>query len=160
MIAAVAWTRITFEDVPLTDLAPAHVINVLSAVLACGFWYARDDAPWFEDVLIGPKHVQDFKHAPKSALRRRVIARFEAVTKEIDGDLMTAPDVAAYYAHDAIFRRRCEALPKFEGIRRKLTEELPNHSRRLCAEQYDRQLIVPMHGSLDLKHLLAAEYEG
>ena len=160
MIADVAWTRIRFEDVPLAEAAPAHVINVLAAVLACGFWHMRDGQPWINDLMLGPKHVQDFKHSPRSALRREVIARFEAVTIKVEGQLMTAPDVAALYSTDAAFRRRCEALPKFEGLRRRLTKDLSKQGYALCAQQHERQIILPVHGNLEMKTLLADDYEG
>lgn len=158
MISDVAWTWIKFDDVPLRDPTPALVIDALAAVLACGFWYARDGEPWLSDVSIGPVHIQDFKHARAAALRREIIARFEATTFVIEGEKMTAPDVAALFAADPIFARRCRALPKFEGLRRTLLREVPK-AHGFCARQHERQLILPARGDVQMKKLLADEYE-
>lgn len=158
MISISGFARVVFEEVPITDERPLFVIDTITAMLACGFWYARDGQPWLEDVLIGPKHVQDFKHAPRSSLRRRIIARMDGNALRIEGQLMSAPDVAAQYAADPAFRRRCLALPPFEGIRCKITAGMPK-ARSVLSEQHNRQIILPMRGDLTIKHLLATEYE-
>lgn len=158
MIGDAAWTWIKFKDVPLRDPTPSLVIDTLAAVLACGFWYARDGEKWLQDVDIGPKHIQDFKRARRTSLKRKVTARFECNILLVEGQAMTAPDVAAQFASDPIFARRCRALPKFEGLRRTLMREFPK-AHTFCALQYDRQLILPARGNLDMKKLLADEYE-
>lgn len=153
-----AWMRVTFEDVPLSGV-PENVFQVCAAILASGFWYARDGAPWFEDVLLGPQHVQDFKHAKSSSLRRRVVTRWEGNVRMIEGVPMSAPDVAEQYRADSRFRAFCRALPKFAGIHAKLMRDASNQARTVCAEQHGRQLILPVHGRLDIKQQLANEYE-
>lgn len=158
MISDTAWTRITFTGVAIGDVTPLAVIDVLAAVLACGFWYVRDGEPWLMDVDVGPKHIQDFKRARRTSLEREIIARFEATTFIIEGEKMTAPDVAALFAADPVFARRCRALPKFEGIRRTLLRELPK-AHSFCARQHERQLILPARGDVQIKKLLADEYE-
>jgi hypothetical protein len=158
MIAPVGFTTVKFEALSVTDPAPSTVIEILSALLLCGFWYHRNGQPWLQDVLIGPVHIQDFKAAHKSKLRREIIARMEANVLTIEGQKMTAPDVAALYAADPAFRRRCQALPDFEAMCAKLKTELPK-ARALNAQQYERSLILPMTGNVEIKKLLATEYE-
>ena len=159
MIGRDAWVRVTFEDVPLKGL-PENVLQICAAILANGFWYARDESPWFEDVLLGPTHVQHFKQAKSATLRRRIVTRWEAVAKMIVGERMTAPDVAALYVSDLRFLAFCRALPRFEGIYAKLAKDAAGADRIVCAEHYGRQLILPVHGRLDVKHELANEYDG
>ena len=159
MIGAVAWTRVSFEDVPLTGV-PENVFQVCAAILASGIWYSRDGAPWFEDVLLGPQHIQDFKGAKSAALRRRIVTRWEGSVRMIEGAPMTAPDIAEQYRSDGRFRAFCRALPKFEGIYAKLMRDASERARTVCAEQYGRQLILPVHGNLEIKTQLANEYEG
>jgi hypothetical protein len=158
MISPVGYTVIRFEDLSITDPAPAMVVKSLAAMLASGFWYQRNGQPWLHDVLIGPQHIQDFKGAQRAKLRREIVARMDANILVIEGQTMTAPDVAALYASDLAFRRRCQSLPEFEGIRAKLAIEMPK-IRTLNAKQYERSLILPMHGNVEIKSLLAKEYE-
>jgi hypothetical protein len=158
MISPVGYTVIRFEDLSITDPAPAFVVESLAAMLASGFWYCRNGQPWLHDVLIGPQHIQDFKGAQRATLRREIVARMEANILVIEGQKMTAPDVAALYASDAAFRRRCQSLPEFTGLRAKLAIEMPK-IRTLNAKQYERSLILPMQGSAEIKQLLATEFE-
>jgi hypothetical protein len=158
MIAPIGFTTVKFEDLSLTDPAPSTVIEILSAILLCGFWYHRNGQPWLQDVLIGPVHIQDFKRAHKAKLRRMIVARMEGNVLTIEGQRMTAPDAAALYASDPAFRRRCQALPEFEAMCAKLRKALPE-ARTLNAKQYERSLILPMQGSAEIKQLLATEFE-
>lgn len=158
MIGPVAWMRVQFEDVPLTGV-PENVFQTCAAILACGFWYARDGSPWFEDVLLGPQHVQDFRGAKSAGLRRRIVTRWEGFAKVIEGAPMTAPDVAALYGSDLRFRAFCQRLPKFAGLYSKLMRDASNAPRIVCAEQHGRQLILPVHGDVEIKQEMANDYE-
>ena len=158
MIGAVAWMRVTFEDVPLKGV-PEHALQVCAAILACGFWYSRDGSPWWEDVLLGQAHVQNFKGAKASTLRRRIVTRWEGRALPIEGQNMTAPDVAALYASDSRFRAFCHALPRFAGLYAKLMRDASDRQQTVCAEHYGRQLILPARGSIEIKTRLANEYE-
>lgn len=158
MISAVAWTRIHFAGVPVREPQPRTVIETLAALLACGFWYARDGEPWLHDVTLGPVHIQDFKHARVSGLRREITARFEGNTLRIEGQAMTAPAVAELFATDAAFARRCRSLPNYAGIFELLMREVPK-ANAPCAQHHDRQLILPYRGDVEIKKQLADEYE-
>lgn len=159
MISAVAWTRVKFEDVPIDGALPDFVIKAIAAILACGFWHVRDGSAWIQDVRTGKKHIQDFRHAKRATLSREVEARFEANVLVIEGRPMTAPDVAEQYAQDPAFRRRCEALPKFAGLCRRLSFELAKPGPCFAAREGNRQLILPAHGAMDVKLDLATDYE-